>query len=599
MSTNTTDAAASATSGRGSAGGRHSNRPRGNRGGTGRQRNDSQTGGATTYTATTTRTRSTFKGNTEGMSGHVFECFEEQNDRRQYGKTVEALDAFARKTMQYAADLAPLFAATMAVPQIKRPQSIPAEGADRLDEMIFQEEAKEYVRRVRTLDSNMATIFAVAWGQCSEAMKARVKTHTGYEEKALANDCMWLLQQIRSVTLQFHDTKDSWTSLLDAQFGFLSCTQKPNESADEYAENLIGWADTIETHGGVVAVNFRLIPEKDDQGVVRSDDTRKKMARERCIAACLIRNADPSRYGILITELANQYAGRQDHYPTDIMAAKSLLVMYKTPTLHGARNNQQRQQQRPNDTNPDQLHGLTLAQRTAIAVAGTDGQLRPSISCFTCHLPGHMAGECPGVAPATPAPVSVPGVTLTQYAYVLAQATRAGEHEIDPEWILLDSQSTISVFKNANMLTNIRNSGRVLRAITNGGYQDSILVGDFPNLGEVWYNGNSIANILSLAEVRKVCRVTMDTSTEHALIVHRHDGSLMKFVEHPSGLYIYKRNDTNASVTGYTMISTVATQKRLFSPREIKAADLARDLYRKIGRPAEADFQRILKITSS
>jgi hypothetical protein len=31
------------------------------------------------------------------------------------------------------------------------------------------------------------------------------------------------------------------------------------------------------------------------------------------------------------------------------------------------------------------------------------------------------------------------------------------------------------------------------------------MIGEFPNLGKVWYNHESIANILSLAEVRKVC----------------------------------------------------------------------------------------------
>jgi hypothetical protein len=38
------------------------------------------------------------------------------------------------------------------------------------------------------------------------------------------------------------------------------------------------------------------------------------------------------------------------------------------------------------------------------------------------------------------------------------------------------------------MLTNIRKSDHVLRVITNGGHQDSNMVGDFPNLGKVWYN---------------------------------------------------------------------------------------------------------------
>jgi hypothetical protein len=47
------------------------------------------------------------------------------------------------------------------------------------------------------------------------------------------------------------------------------------------------------------------------------------------------------------------------------------------------------------------------------------------------------------------------------------------------------------------MLTNIRNSQHVLRALTNGGHQDSNMIGDFAKLGTVWYNSNSIANILS------------------------------------------------------------------------------------------------------
>ena len=172
---------------------------------------------------------------------------------------------------------------------------------------------------------------------------------------------------------------------------------------------------------------------------------------------------------------------------------------------------------------------------------------------------------------------------------------QAGDSGIDPSWILLDSQSTISVFKNPRYLTNIRRSEHTLRAITNGGHQDSNMVGDFPNLGEVWYNDESIANILSLADVCKVCRVTMDSSAEAALHVHRLDGPVMTFAEHESGLYVYAPNVTNDCVTGYSFLSTVAAQKKMFSRREIKAADAARELYSKIGRSDEAEFQTILK----
>lgn len=79
----------------------------------------------------------------------------------------------------------------------------------------------------------------------------------------------------------------------------------------------------------------------------------------------------------------------------------------------------------------------------------------------------------------------------------------------------------------------------VLRALTNGRHQDSTFIGDFPNLGPVWYNQESIANILSLADVHKVCRITMDTANAAEFRVHRLDGSVMVFNEHPSGLYVF------------------------------------------------------------
>ena len=128
------------------------------------------------------------------------------------------------------------------------------------------------------------------------------------------------------------------------------------------------------------------------------------------------------------------------------------------------------------------------------------------------------------------------------------------------------AQFSISVFKNRDMLTNLRRSPHILRAITNGGHQDSHMVGDFPNLGQVWYNPKSIANILSLADVSKVCRVTMDTTEERAMCVHRLDGSLMKFVEHPSGLYVFsgKGSSKDKIIVLFSMLTIVTKQKKLF-----------------------------------
>ena len=58
--------------------------------------------------------------------------------------------------------------------------------------MIYTEKVKQFVKRESTLVSNMATINAVAWGQCSKAMKARLKSLDGYQAKADSNDFLWL-----------------------------------------------------------------------------------------------------------------------------------------------------------------------------------------------------------------------------------------------------------------------------------------------------------------------------------------------------------------------------------------------------------------------
>ena len=98
--------------------------------------------------------------------------------------------------------------------------------------------------------------------------------------------------------------------------------------------------------------------------------------------------------------------------------------------------------------------------------------------------------------------------------FVMTQMVCKKYSPISKEWTLLDTQLTMSVFNNKQFLTNIQASVENLHAIINGGYQDSHQVGELPNLGTVWYNHNSIANILSMKEVQKVFRVTMDTSIE-------------------------------------------------------------------------------------
>ena len=50
--------------------------------------------------------------------------------------------------------------------------------------------------------------------------------------------------------------------------------------------------------------------------------------------------------------------------------------------------------------------------------------------------------------------------------------------DIPKSWVLLDSQSTVSVFNNPGMLTNIRKVDTDLKLLTNGGYHTTNMMGD-------------------------------------------------------------------------------------------------------------------------
>ncbi len=100
----------------------------------------------------------------------------------------------------------------------------------------------------------------------------------------------------------------------------------------------------------------------------------------------------------------------------------------------------------------------------------------------------------------------------------------------------------------------------------NGGMQFCSQMGTVNNFGDVWFNPASLANILSMAEASKVCRMTMDTAVKSAMHVHQADGMLMTFQEYKSGLYFYDAADSSPNSSSktkdtYLFLHTVAGNK--------------------------------------
>ena len=106
--------------------------------------------------------------------------------------------------------------------------------------------------------------------------------------------------------------------------------------------------------------------------------------------------------------------------------------------------------------------------------------------------------------------------------------------------ILLDTGSTFSVFKNPEMVLNIRDSPHKLKAYTNGGRHDSVQIMDLPGFFTVWFNPSSMINILAWSDVRGKYRITADTLVGRYITVHLFPDRKMLFEEVESGLYLFR-----------------------------------------------------------
>ena len=102
----------------------------------------------------------------------------------------------------------------------------------------------------------------------------------------------------------------------------------------------------------------------------------------------------------------------------------------------------------------------------------------------------------------------------------------------------------MSICRDRELVKDLKTDTRGIHVLTNGGSIDSDVYGSstlLPKLSKVWFNEDSMVNILSLSEVKKEYRVKMDSDGEDAFIVFAEGGKQLKFAER-NGLYVLSRD---------------------------------------------------------
>jgi hypothetical protein len=234
--------------------------------------------------------------------------------------------------------------------------------------------------------------------------------------------------------------------------------------------------------------------------------------RDHSLACIFLLNADHKRYGQLRVELANEFALGHNKYPISLTAAYQILLTYKKENSpDNGFSMRKGEPRRPRCFRPPRVGGPTPgSEQTPNADTGRGF---PGRGRF-----GHNFSQVGFCLTQVHHPVPPP------HSYSLAQINDQFLNGIPDHYILLDSDSTISIFCNPHMLTDIHDVDVPLCLETNGGgYQLTYQMGTVTDFGKVWFNPESLANILSLVQVRWVRCVTMDTQAEAAFHVHNSD----------------------------------------------------------------------------
>jgi hypothetical protein len=387
--------------------------------------------------------------------------------------------------------------------------------------------------------------------------------------------------------------------ILDAIRALITCKQKEKENLQVYTKRIKTSRDVLDSHmGGPI----KLTKSKIEKCHIK--------AYQQFLAFLYIDNIDRAKYGSPLNGLQTQISLGNNQYPVSITEANNVLSSHQFDMTNKAKFQMVKK---------DSDNRRSTEEQPEFSFAQLEGR------CYCCFKQGHKSPSCQYKAKPKEqwamnkakqrkqSHVSTEGQSTrsatrsaTDTQSSRASTTYSGANvqfyqSIQMRYIiLLNNQSTVSLFCNSDMVEGIRKVDEELRLATNGGELCTNLKATVPGFQDVWYNSKAITNIFSFAEMEDKHKIAYDSSSEKAFIVHLPDKEV-RFKRNYSGLYYFKKptdkKGTNVCATNAD-IESIEENKLMFINRQIQKAKVARQLYHSLGTPSVKDFKTII-ITNS
>ena len=158
--------------------------------------------------------------------------------------------------------------------------------------------------------------------------------------------------------------------------------------------------------------------------------------------------------------------------------------------------------------------------------------------------------------------------------------------------VMLDSGANCGIFKNAQLLTNMRETDCQATISGIGGKLTTNVVGTFNGTSEVFFHPEAIANILSQSQEHDE-GATINYHDKQDEYTVQHDGCDTLLFERVGGLYCYDASNPKVIAN-----NTVKENKLKYTKRQVKKAEEAARVRRRLFFPSDEAIPRLSSINN-
>jgi len=278
-----------------------------------------------------------FEGNCDKLKGNISDCTG-YNQADTFVKTQERIAMYVGGSSHHSNKMVKAVE-TLTKPTITTPKPPADHGQEKSNlatKFLWEQEANEAIRDRKEVDSGIQKLYLLVYGQCSEALIARIQLHGKFKKVSDDQDGIELLKIICGICFNFQDQKYVPQSIHEAKKRFYSIGQGKFETAAQCCEKYQNNVQVLEQCGGVTGPDtalWQVICKAKGLAELTTDANEQKIiktvAQERILATGFILGADHGGYASMIRSLENAFTSGRDEWPKTLNGAYHMMTNWK------------------------------------------------------------------------------------------------------------------------------------------------------------------------------------------------------------------------------------------------------------------------------